>query len=231
MPPRKIGDTIHLEGDIKVCEKVVLGKILKLCRPMLEATVGISTVLISPMPRYVTAACCNDATHMPNRRRAAFLEEIKGDLAAANKVIKDFLFNDDFTNVRDMDPWVGLRNMPLEELWGQDPVHIKECHLHHLIKGVDLTLAKIKPKRRRDSDDSGSQKRGRSDSADRGGRGRGGAGGNRGGRGGYGGGGHSNYGGGFSGTGGYSGGGGYGGGGDYGGGGSHSRRRGNYREY
>jgi hypothetical protein len=142
VPPRRIDDTIHLEGDIKVCERAVLDKILKLCRPMLDATAGINTVLIGPMPRYISAAFCGDATHMPNRRKASFLDEMKGDLAAANKVIKDFLFNDDYTNVRAMDPWVGLRSTPLEELWGPDPVHIKECHMHQIIKGVDLTLAK-----------------------------------------------------------------------------------------
>jgi uncharacterized membrane protein YgcG len=216
MPPRRIDDKIHLEGDIKVCERAVLEKILKLCRPMLDATAGINTVLIGPMPRYISAACCDDATHMPNRRRAAFLEEMKGDLAAANKVIKDFLFNDDYTNVRAMDPWMGLRSTPLEELWGPDPVHIKECHMHLIIKGVDLTLAKIKPKRRRESDAGGGHKRGRSDSADRGARGRG--------RGGYGGGrGRTGGGGSFSSYGEYSGGGGHGG--------AQSRHRGNYGGY
>jgi hypothetical protein len=153
---------------------------------------------------------------MPNRRRASFLEEMKGDLAAANKVIKDFLFNDDYTNVRAMDPWVGLRSTPLEELWGPDPVHIMECHMHQIIKGVDLTLAKIKPKRRRESDAGGGHKRGRSESADRGARGRG--------RGGHGGGrGRVGGGGGFSSYGEYSGGGGHGG--------AQSRHRGNYGGY
>jgi uncharacterized membrane protein YgcG len=214
LPPRRINDTLHLEGDIKVCEKAILLKILKMCRPMLEATDGVNTVFVGPMPWYVTAACCGDGGHMPNRRQATFFNDMKADLSGVNKVIKDFLYNDDFSNVRGMDPWVGLCNTPVEELWGQDPVLVKDVHINQLIKGVDLALTTIKPKRRRDTDPNSTMKRGRLDSR---GRGRGGGGGSG------------------SGTGCGSGPDGAGGGRGYGGGGGAAggagRRRGSYGGY
>jgi hypothetical protein len=43
-----------------LCEKAVLLKIMKMCRPILEATDGISTVFVGPIPRYAIAACCGD---------------------------------------------------------------------------------------------------------------------------------------------------------------------------
>jgi hypothetical protein len=217
LPPRRIDGVMHMEGDIKLCEKAVLLKILKMCRPILEATDGISTVFIGPMPRYVTAACCSNAAHMPNRRQLNFLEELKRDLAGANMVIKEFLYNEDFNNVRAMDPWVGLRHIASDTLWGEDPVHVKEEHVQQLVKGVDLALSKIKPKRRRDSNNNSMQKRGRMADGDRRGWG-GGGGGGRGG-GGSGGGGATGRGGGGS-------GGGRGGGGSFGGGGSGGSRPG-----
>jgi hypothetical protein len=226
LPPRRIGEVLHMEGDIKLCEKAVLLKILKMCRPILEATDGISTVFIGPMPRYVTAACCGDVAHMPNRRPLNFLEDLKQDLAGANKAVKEFLYNDDFNNVRAMDPWVGLRHIASDTLWGDDPVHVKEEHFQQLVKGVDLALSKIKPKRRRDSNNNSMQKRGRMADGDRRGWGSGGR------RGGGGGGGDA--------TGGRGGGGsgsGRGSGGSFGGGsggsrpGSSSWRRGSYGGY
>jgi uncharacterized membrane protein YgcG len=111
---------------------------------------------------------------MANRTEPGFFQKMKQDLAALNKEIKDFLFNDNYQNVRAMDPWVGLKNMGPDMVWGEDPVHIKKELMKHLVEGVQITLAKITPKRRQDSVEASRNKRARGGSrGGDGGRGRG----------------------------------------------------------
>jgi hypothetical protein len=105
---------------------------------------------------------------MGNRKKPGFLHEIKRDLAALNKSIKDFLFNKDFPTIRAMDHWVGLKNKEEDDIWGSDPVHIKQEHYKILVGGVKITLDKITPKRRRESAGNATVKRGRQDSRGRG---------------------------------------------------------------
>jgi hypothetical protein len=173
LPPQKVEGRTHFAGDIAVADRAVLRKLLMLCRPALDATEGIKTAFIGPLPRYVMGACCDEMGHMANRTEPGFFQRMKQDLAVLNKEIKDFLFNDDYQNVRAMDPWVGLKNLGPDMVWGEDPVHIKRELMKHLVEGVQITLDKITPKRRRDSVESSGSKRAR-------GGGRGGGGGGRG---------------------------------------------------
>jgi uncharacterized membrane protein YgcG len=183
LPPQRVDGRTHFAGDIAVADKAVLRKLLKLCSPALDATDSIKTAFIGPLPRYVTGACCSEGSHMVNRKEPDFFQKMKQDLAALNKEIKEFLFNDDYQYMRVMDPWVGLKNMSPDTVWGADPVHIRQDHMKHLVEGVQITLAKITPKRRRDSVEASGNKRSRGGSRSGGG-GRGVFGGSLGGEGG-----------------------------------------------
>jgi hypothetical protein len=152
IPPRKCEGRHHLDGDIAVAEKATTVTILRGCRPIFNATAGIKTVMIGAMPRYVTTGCCNDPEHMANRVAPGFLSNMKRDLAALNRTVKDFLHNDGYENIRAMDPWVGLRQLEPPQLWGADPVHIKPEHMVHLVRGVQIALERVSAKKRRDSD-------------------------------------------------------------------------------
>jgi hypothetical protein len=56
IPPRKEGEIVHIEGDLSIIDNAVLSKLLKLCKPLLTATVGIKTVWVGPLPQYVTGS-------------------------------------------------------------------------------------------------------------------------------------------------------------------------------
>jgi hypothetical protein len=159
------GDGVHYDGDLALCDRHELAKLLKLLKPLLEAADGIKAVVVGPLPKYVTASCCDDPKHMQNRKDTAFLPNLLGELVAINKGIKDFLFMEGFRNMRVMDPWVGLRRLDVNDVWGDDPVHIRRCHYKHLAEGVKLTLDKIKGKKRTGSQQDSATKRGRADSS------------------------------------------------------------------
>jgi hypothetical protein len=151
IPPRKLEGRFHLDGDIVVADRAATIRLLRLCRPAFIATAGINTVMMSPLPRFVTRSCCKDPEHMGNRTAPDFFAHMKEDLARTVKVLKEFMHNDDYQNIRVMDPWVGLRHLQPEAIWGEDPVHVKPEHYKKMAEGVKLTLGKIMPKRRRES--------------------------------------------------------------------------------
>jgi hypothetical protein len=150
-PPTLVDGVSHMVGDLTVCDRSVLNKLLKLCMPLLAATEGIKTVLVGPLPRYVTGSCCQDPEHMPNRLRARFLEDLVADLDDVHKCARDFLFVEGLRNMRVMNPWVGLRGSSPANIWGEDPVHVKQEMQMKLVEGVKLTLNKITLKRGSDS--------------------------------------------------------------------------------
>jgi hypothetical protein len=151
IPPRKSQGRFHLDGDIVVADKAATVKMLRFCRSAFNATEGIPTAMVGPMPRYVSRACCEDQDHMANRSTPGFAGKMKSDLEAVNRTVKEFLRNDGYQNIRAMDPWVGLRQYSSDQLWGEDPVHIKDEMFKELVEGVKITLSKLSPKRKRDS--------------------------------------------------------------------------------
>jgi ATP-dependent RNA helicase DeaD len=46
---------------------------------------------------------------------------------------------------------VGLKELEPDQLWGTDPVHIRRNHMEHLVRGVNITMEKVSPKKRREN--------------------------------------------------------------------------------
>jgi hypothetical protein len=84
---------------------------------------------------------------MANRVAPGFFGNMKKDLAALNRTAKEFLHHDGYDNIRAMDPWVGLEP---DQLWGTDPIHIRRNQMEHLVRGVNISLEKLAPKKRRE---------------------------------------------------------------------------------
>jgi hypothetical protein len=166
-PMIKVGNRFHAEGDLALADPQTLLKLLKLCRPLLEAVRDTKLVMVGPLPRYVTAGCCSLASHMPNRAAPNFMNNMLSELYVLNRCVKDFLYNEDFRNARAMDPWVGIRDKAVSSLWGVDPVHMLQEHFQIMVDGVRISVSKIPTngnikKRLRPGDTSDAdQKRGR----------------------------------------------------------------------
>jgi hypothetical protein len=118
IPMESIGGRYHAAGDLALADKHTMEKVLKLCKPLLQAAGNIKTVVVGPLPRYITAVCFNSDEHMPNRKTPRFLERMVADLAVLQKSIRDFLFTENFRSARGMDPWVGLRDRAASSHWG-----------------------------------------------------------------------------------------------------------------
>jgi hypothetical protein len=121
----------HLTGDLQLAPPSAFKSTMKLVEKIISNTGGASILLTVPLPRYVTAACCDDITHVSNRQDPDFLREISGsekslsDAAAAGELTAD-------AKILNMIEFFGPLESPLQELstvdgtsiWAGDGVHL-----------------------------------------------------------------------------------------------------------
>ena len=113
----------HVVGNLVVADAAAQQAVLKLCMPLWKEASGTHMVIVSPLPRYVSAGCCTAPDHIPNRRDPSFYHAMREDLDASVTNIKNFLFTAGLRNGRVMDPQRNSRGMTATEMWGKDPVH------------------------------------------------------------------------------------------------------------
>ena len=157
VPARKGLDGVyHVDGDLVVADREAQYAILKLCRPLWEAAGGKNFVIVGPMPRYVSASCCPDTEHIPNRLNDNFYEKLKMDLTTTSSTIKDYLFSSGLRNGRVMDPQRNMAGLAPNDIWDSDPIHPKKCIYEKLAEGVrEVEKGCGKGKRKRSADDTG----------------------------------------------------------------------------
>jgi hypothetical protein len=121
----------HLTGDLQLAPPSAFKSTMKLVEKIISNTGGAKILLTVPLPRYVTAACCDDITHVSNRQDPDFLRELSGsekslsDAAAAGELTSD-------AKIINMIEFFGPLESPLQELstvdgtsiWAGDGVHL-----------------------------------------------------------------------------------------------------------
>jgi hypothetical protein len=121
----------HLNGDLQLAPPSAFKSLMKLVEKIISNTGGAKILLTVPLPSYVTAACCDDITHVSNRQDPDFLREISGsekslsDAAAAGELTSD-------AKIINMIEFFGPLESPLQELatvdgtsiWAGDGVHL-----------------------------------------------------------------------------------------------------------
>ena len=136
-PARKAPDgSYHLDCELVVASKDNQFAIMKLCGPLWEAAKGKNMVVVGPLPRFITAGCCEDTEHITNRTSPDFYNKMRMDLTAGFSTIKDFLFTSGLRHGRVMDPGRQLCRLTAAEIWGSDPVHPKKEVYLKLADGV-----------------------------------------------------------------------------------------------
>jgi hypothetical protein len=122
----------HLNGDLQLAPPPSAFKsTMKLVEKIISNTGGAKVMLTVPLPRYVTAACCADTSHVSNRQDPDFFREFSGsekslsDAAAAGALTSE-------AKIINILEFFGLLESPLQELatvngtsiWAGDGVHL-----------------------------------------------------------------------------------------------------------
>jgi hypothetical protein len=103
---------------------------------MLEAARGRNCILVSPLPRYLKAGCCQDVEHMANRGTEGFERQLLQDLMEMADNQRDFTFTAGYRQFKILDPMVSWRALPQEEVWATDPTHPTAAAYKKIAVGV-----------------------------------------------------------------------------------------------
>lgn len=108
---------------------------LDLCVPLFSLSGNHYSILLSPLPRYITGSCCQDNEHCSNRDQPDFDVKMMQGLDDLKRICKDHLHR------RDVSPSVVINTLQLmvdpkggikttaehlaaaKQAWGEDPVH------------------------------------------------------------------------------------------------------------
>jgi hypothetical protein len=125
LPIRRYVDGVfHIEGDLVLAGKDRQFMTFQNLEPLLRVLEGWRVFLLTPMPRFLREACCDELEHAPNRYWPGFEEGLRKNLAEFRSNHKDFLFTRGFRGFKVIDPSPALPNTAGENnIWGEDPVH------------------------------------------------------------------------------------------------------------
>jgi hypothetical protein len=62
----------HIDGDLVLQPLEALERSFDVCNPIFHACRGNKVVILSPLPRYIMAGCCQDKEDAPNRKDSKF---------------------------------------------------------------------------------------------------------------------------------------------------------------
>jgi hypothetical protein len=119
-------DIYHMEGDVQVCSRDIQYEHFDAIKPLLDIFDKKRTLILTPLPRYVVAGCCNNPEHCANIREPGYKTRMMQGLDDIKRNLRDYLFNKGKRNIRVVDPTMDLMGMVDAEIWDSDPIHPKE---------------------------------------------------------------------------------------------------------
>jgi hypothetical protein len=126
----------HLMGAVSLCSKELQLDYFRAMRPLLDAAEKRRVLLITPLPRYLAASCCDDRLHTTNRNDPYFKQRLTTGLEEVRKNVKDFLYYEGRRNVKVMDPAVDIRGLEDGQTWEDDPIHLTPAAYSKLAEGI-----------------------------------------------------------------------------------------------
>jgi hypothetical protein len=124
-PKRGEEGKYQFEGEVTVCSHDTQLEHLKAISGILDLVRKRKCLLVTALPRYVTAGCCLDLEHCSSRR--FHRQHLLSSLEVLCKNFKDFLYFDGRRNVKFLRQCIVIGSMSDAEVWVEDPIHSTEA--------------------------------------------------------------------------------------------------------
>ena len=141
----------HVVGDLIMASKESQLSIYRLLKPIFMAIGSKPFLLITPFPRYMFQACCEDQTHVSNLKNTDFGENMLSSLEDIRTNFRGFLFSDNLRRVTVLNPTPILEKLGRSAAWGSNPVHPNSIFYTKLADLSLVSIETLRGKRRRES--------------------------------------------------------------------------------
>jgi hypothetical protein len=131
--PVKIGTKYHVPGRLEYADRQVLKNLVNTSAPLLRAGGTCKKYVLSPLLRYLTISCCDDPTHIVNRKdKKKFIRNMAARNREMKEEIRDLVYGKRIKNFKVVSPNIMLltgaddqeQAASLNSLWDEDPVHL-----------------------------------------------------------------------------------------------------------
>jgi hypothetical protein len=143
LPKVNKDDICHIKGEVQVASRETQMEHFHTIRPLIDAVGKKKTLLVAPLPRYITTGCCSDRGHTINRLDPYYRENMNMQLESLKRNLKDHVYNMNRRNIKVMDPMLDLRGMDPSEVWGPNPIILLEEAAGKLADGLMLMASHL----------------------------------------------------------------------------------------
>jgi len=153
-PRRGADGQYHIEGDLVLAHKDVQYNIYKALKPVLAASGNRPFIIVTPIPRYVIAPCCETTDHLTNYLKEDFVSNMLDELNEVKGHFRSFLFSDNIRRASVINPTPLLdSNFPKQD-W-DNAVHPAKAFYDKLAELVISSAERLSGKRKAMEDNSG----------------------------------------------------------------------------
>jgi len=146
-PKRGEDGIYHVKGELVLAHRDVQFSIYKTIKPVLAAAGAKPIIIVTPFPRYMSAACCTDPEHMTNYGDQDFGDNLRDKLEEMRSNMRSYLFSDNIRRAGVINPTPLLDQTHPAGQW-DDPVHPARPFFTKLADMVMKSAERILGKRR-----------------------------------------------------------------------------------
>jgi hypothetical protein len=106
----------HMLGEIRVASRDTQLDHFRALSPVFNMLEQRKTLMITPLPRYISSSCCTDSSHGTNRTGPEYKKKMMADLDLMKRNLKDFIFKEGNRNMKLFDPNVDLRGLEEDDI-------------------------------------------------------------------------------------------------------------------
>jgi hypothetical protein len=122
-PCRRADGNVHVDGNLVLLTKDLQYELFKQIEAELSEFKHMKILFMAPLPRYVSASCCNDSDHIANRRLPDFQRKLEDGIFGARTNIKNFAYRHGFRNSTTISSWGKIKKM--DNVWA-DAVKLQD---------------------------------------------------------------------------------------------------------
>ena len=164
--PRKEADgKYHICGELVLADWAAFRKIFYSSVLLLRAGGNNKKIILSPLPRYSTAKCCLDKSHITNFGKKGYGTSMGAALADIHGWVDDLARGKRIVNYEVVCPgsiiWEDkeISKKDLANFWGADPVHLTVTGYEKLAEKLAKKMTEARPRKRDRADSDTSPER------------------------------------------------------------------------
>jgi hypothetical protein len=152
LPVKQADSKYHVPGRLVFIDRDSFKELFLKVLPLLRAGLQHTKILLTPLMRFVKSSCCNNSSHMTNRRERNLAKLMGEAIGEVKEWLQDFTFTRRIRNFAILCPNTLLQGenevedgaAMIKKFWDSGPVHMNQDGYSALASNLVNSLAEVK---------------------------------------------------------------------------------------